>query len=298
MLSRYEDFYRQMINQNIVDDAKNDTAPLQQASVSVVTTQQVAQPADQSFSKNDFKFLLYLLVDLKKLCVKLNNYFDADVAPTMRSCGVKDISFLKEAIMESVRKINELEVIVGDRIGSILLKQVMAHLKSAQEIPRLYRRTNREAPKTASNYTRQALQVLIDFDNEWINLFEANQFDSHTNSVIDQACLKYYTISSDLLTSVKKMEDSLKQLKRLRADNKATASADSTANASQSSSGQAQAATISDDDKVRLQLYIDVCEFGSVLDDKFKYKGADNYNTLFKLVDEVKSQIDAQMSST
>lgn len=98
-----------------------------------------------------------------------------------------------------------------------------------------------------------------------------------------------------MLTSVKKMEDSLKQLKRLRMDNKTAASADSAANAPQSS-GSTPSATISDDDKVRLQLYIDVCEFGSVLEDKFKYKGGDNYNTLFKLVDEVKSQIDAQMS--
>ena len=92
--------------------------------------------------------------------------------------------------MESVRRINELEEIVGDRIGSIILSQVMAHLKSAQEIPRLYRRTNREAPKSASNYIRQALQVFLDFDSDWMHLFEAHQFDSHINSVIDQACLK------------------------------------------------------------------------------------------------------------
>lgn len=93
--------------------------------------------------------------------------------------------------MECVKKINELEVIVGDRIGSILLSQVSTYLKSAQEIPRLYRRTNREAPKTASNYIRQALQVFIDFDSEWMKLFEADQFNSHMNSVIDQTCLKY-----------------------------------------------------------------------------------------------------------
>ena len=87
-----------MVTEQIANDANNDAAPAsQQAPASIaVAAQQVAQPAaDQSFSKNDFKFLVYLLVDLKKLCVKLNNYFDADVAPTMRSCGVKDISFLK-----------------------------------------------------------------------------------------------------------------------------------------------------------------------------------------------------------
>ena len=91
------------------------------------------------------------------------------------------------------------------------------------------------------------------------------------------------------------MEDSLKQLKRLRADNKsagAASAADLTA--SQTNLSQSQATTpMSDDDKVRLQLYIDVCEFGSILDERFKYKGGENYESLFRLVDEVKKQIDA-----
>ena len=59
---------------------------------------------------------------------------------------------------------------------------------------------------------------------------------------------RYFLVTSDVLTSVKKMEESLKRLKRSR-----TAASDLK---SMSTAG------LSDDDKMRLQLYLDVKEFG------------------------------------
>ena len=53
---------------------------------------------------------------------------------------------------------------------------------------------------------------------------------------------RYHSITSDVLTSVKKMEESLKRLKKARKS--------------------AAAAGMSDDDKIRLQLYLDVQHFG------------------------------------
>ena len=53
---------------------------------------------------------------------------------------------------------------------------------------------------------------------------------------------RYFSTTNDVLTSVKKMEESLKRLKRGKA--------------SQSVGG------MSDDDKIRLQLYLDVQEYG------------------------------------
>ena len=83
------------------------------------------------------------------------------------------------------------------------------------------------------------------------------------------------------------MEDSLKRLKRVRGDAKTDS------NKIESNSNATTTIIMSDDDKIRLQLYTDVVEFGSSLMEKFSYQGDDNYNNLFKLVDSVKSQIDA-----
>ena len=92
--------------------------------------------------------------------------------------------------MESVKKLKSLAEVLNERIGSILLAQASGFLKGAHEIPRLYRRTNRDAPKTASNYIKQTLQSFIDFDTEWMKMFNAGEFDDQLHKIIDQTCLK------------------------------------------------------------------------------------------------------------
>jgi hypothetical protein len=102
------------------------------------------------------------------------------------------------------------------------------------------------------------------------------------------------------------MEDSLKRLKRVRGDAKAATTnpaavatqlstpspTDSLSTPPSLSTQSSTVAQLSDDDKIRLQLYLDVCEFGTCLKEKFSYQGDEHYQTLFKLVDEVKSQIE------
>ncbi len=79
-----------------------------------------------------------------------------------------------------------------------------------------------------------------------------------------------------MLESVRKMEDSLKKLQRVRKTNASLA-------ANLSSIGTSVA--MSDDDKIRLQLYLDVEEFGKQLVDKFDgYKGGNNFETLLSVV--------------
>ena len=82
------------------------------------------------------------------------------------------------------------------------------------------------------------------------------------------------------------MEDSLRKLRRVRHD-RSTAT-------NLSSLGSGGSASMSDDDKIRLQLYIDVVEFGNQLGEKFdSYKGDSNYESLLKLVQENKESKEA-----
>lgn len=89
---------------------------------------------------------------------------------------------------------------------------------------------------------------------------------------------RFHSLANDLLESVKKMEDSLKRLQKVRQTK-------SSANLSGSSSGSA---SMSDDDKIRLQLKIDISEFGNQLAEKCDgYKGGSNYDELLEIVDEI-----------
>jgi hypothetical protein len=74
------------------------------------------------------------------------------------------------------------------------------------------------------------------------------------------------------------MEDSLKKLQRVRKTNTSLA-------ANLSTVGGSSSAPMSDDDKIRLQLYLDVDEFGKQLVEKFDgYNGGVNYETLLSIV--------------
>jgi len=74
------------------------------------------------------------------------------------------------------------------------------------------------------------------------------------------------------------VEDSLKRLHRVR-QSKSTAA---------NMSSMSTAAVVTDDDKIRLQLVLDITEFGSLLEQKFSYKGESNYDSLYELVREIK----------
>lgn len=63
---------------------------------------------------------------------------------------------------------------------------------------------------------------------------------------------RYYTAVSDVLTSVQKTEESLRRLKNLREKSAAAAAANQ---------GSSPSSGMSDDDKIRLQLHVDICSW-------------------------------------
>ena len=63
----------------------------------------------------------------------------------MRSSNlIKDVSVLKEALGCSLTNLIELQSVLIQYLVKTLSDECMSHLKSANDIPRLYRRTNRE----------------------------------------------------------------------------------------------------------------------------------------------------------
>ena len=75
--------------------------------------------------------------------------------------------------------------------------------------------------------------------------------------------LRYSTITTDVLTSIKKTEDSLLRLKRTRKPAGGQGAQTGTGSSSDST------ATMTDDDKIRLQFALDVTDFGKIVRDLF-----------------------------
>lgn len=156
-----------------------------------------------------------------------------------------------------------------------------AHLKMVADIPRLYRRTNKEAsaaqfytmliavhshdfftvsslsiqvPNKPSAYVTNILKPLQVFLNNHKNTLLSD--DSAVDrislwkiNVLEKVTEQYLSVTSDVLMSVRKTEDSLKRLKKAR-DRSNVALSTGSSN------------TMSDDDKIRLQLFLDVDNYG------------------------------------
>ncbi|XP_071962794.1 conserved oligomeric Golgi complex subunit 2-like isoform X2 [Antedon mediterranea] len=190
--------------------------------------------------------MIFLIGDVDKLYEKLPSMFTKCIQVKLSSI-CKDTSFLTESFEEARSKLIELQ----DSFCSFIVKQVCglcsAHLKSANDIPRLYRRTNREVPSKSSNYVQNAMKPLQLFIQEHGDVLQSSRKQQLFADIFTHIVQEYHSVSSDLLTSVKKMEESLKRLKMMRK---------SDVGLPQSSQG------LSDDDKIRLQLAIDVRKFG------------------------------------
>jgi hypothetical protein len=108
------------------------------------TTNLIQSNSKQSVNEIDFAFML--LCDTNEMCsAKLQNFFDAVIAPLIRSTSLfKDIQPLKEAFNASIEQLNELQALVNDFLVKTMVEKCLSHLKNANDIPRLYRRTNRE----------------------------------------------------------------------------------------------------------------------------------------------------------
>uniref|UniRef100_A0A665U8U2 Conserved oligomeric Golgi complex subunit 2 n=1 Tax=Echeneis naucrates TaxID=173247 RepID=A0A665U8U2_ECHNA len=150
-----------------------------------------------------------------------------------------DIHKLQEqALADSQSCLSSSVPTLNARMTQHLTERCCRFLKSASEVPRLYRRTNKvsEAANTAPSY---------------ISIY--NIVQSHTNPQCIFSPLRhfkwfvfrYYETISEVLSSVRKMEESLKRLKQARKSASTTTTAGSNGGPT-------------DDSKIRLQLALDV----------------------------------------
>ncbi|CAF0878878.1 unnamed protein product [Brachionus calyciflorus] len=229
---------------------------------------------------NDLNFNFNLLNDIYELYnFKLPNIFDGLIAPIFRnSSNNLSIQNLKDAFYTSIQTFNNLENFTIELISRVNIEKCLIYLKMSNDIPRIYRRTNRDVPKLPSGYISQTIDLIAlfktTFSSEDKTMRQKEMVKKCIHNIIDSICLSYQSISSDLLESVKKMEDSLKRLQRVKQKNKSSANLNN------------PIGSVSDDDKIRIQLYLDIIEFGKLLDMNFGYKGESNYDALLKLVEE------------
>ncbi|KAH7941430.1 hypothetical protein HPB49_013679 [Dermacentor silvarum] len=238
--------------------------------------------------------------DVRSVACKLGSLLTDTVEPRLQQTGFTEFHLLKvcpcllrafwilvkksmstlffkkhistEGLDECSQLLVNLSPSISARLVSDITKACCVQLKMVPDIPRLYRRTNREVPSKPSSYVQQILlplATLKDLSSQNPNL---NWDLDWTASVLEEVTKQYMTVTKDVLVSVKKMEDSLKRLKRARDRTPLPEGA------------------ASDDDKIRLQLYIDVEHFGIKMEELGTPKSkVPSYGALVEIVEAARS---------
>uniref|UniRef100_A0A672GSE8 Conserved oligomeric Golgi complex subunit 2 n=1 Tax=Salarias fasciatus TaxID=181472 RepID=A0A672GSE8_SALFA len=159
--------------------------------------------------------------------------------------GFKNFAVVEAALADSKECLSSSIPTLNTRMTQHLTERCCRFLKSASEVPRLYRRTNKDLPVRASAYMDNALRPLHQLVSDSSGLVTPSTSQEWLRVALSECTQKYYETISEVLSSVRKMEESLKRLKQARKGA-----------ASTTTSGANGGPT--DDSKIRLQLALDV----------------------------------------
>ncbi|XP_041420397.1 conserved oligomeric Golgi complex subunit 2 isoform X2 [Xenopus laevis] len=219
--------------------------------------------------------LMLFVADADKLKEQLPELREIIIVK-LQQIGFKNIAMITGALEDMNEFLSPSLLAIKNKIVFDLSESCFSHLKSALEVPRLYRRTNKEMPTKASSYVDNAVKPLFQLQNEYKNILKQSIREEWLTDVLSECTPRYYDTISDVLSSVKKMEESLKRLKQARK----TVTSTNTTNGGNS-----------DDNKIRLQLALDVEYFGDQVEKLGLQKnGIKSFQTLSELVYAAKEQ--------
>jgi len=142
------------------------------------------------------------------------------------------------AVSEAISSLSSLPPLISEALVRSITANPLKQLKGVLEIPRMYRRTNREPPRKPCPYVVNISTSLITFASSNPHTALASWLIQAKEVIL----AAYQEQVSDVLGNVSKMEESLRKLKKVR---------------ERQETREAKPG-LSDDDKIRLQLYVDV----------------------------------------
>jgi len=142
------------------------------------------------------------------------------------------------AVSEAISSVSSLLPLINDALVRTITVGPLKQIKGVLEIPRMYRRTNREPPRKPCPYVVNISTSLATFASSNPHTSLAGWLRQAKEVIL----AAYQEQVSDVLGNVAKMEESLRKLKKVR---------------ERQETREAKPG-LSDDDKIRLQLYVDV----------------------------------------
>lgn len=190
-------------------------------------------PADESNYENKLRLLVSIHYDIRILSNKIQDININKFPRENRSIISTNIISSKEQLLN---KLNAVEVLIINTISN----SSMVALKQVKHIPRLYRKTNRTLPTEPAQYCTQIFDPPNLFVSNYKKYFADVTCDLFLTQIYQRITNEYETVVGEILTQVRKTEDSLRRLKKGRQQQ------------------SAEGGTVGDDQKIRTQLQLDV----------------------------------------
>ncbi|XP_062852331.1 conserved oligomeric Golgi complex subunit 2 [Trichomycterus rosablanca] len=245
LLSRYATFITEVLTKMpSPEPAKEAARPLPSSASS--TSSRTSQDADSESGAPTVlstKQLVFITADVDHLCEQMPEISDL-VRGRLQDIGFTNFALVSDALSDSRAALSGCIPLLNSKMTQNLTERSQRFLKNASEVPRLYRRTNKELPTRASAYMDNALRPLHQLLTDSSGVVKTSIIQEWLRVALSDCTQRYFETISDVLSSVRKMEESLKRLKQARK------------NAAASTAGNN--AGPSDDTKIRLQLALDV----------------------------------------
>ncbi|KAL8480796.1 hypothetical protein ACS0TY_027359 [Phlomoides rotata] len=201
-----------------------------------------------SASPDDF---LYIIHDLNRLLEEVCGDYLGHVIGLLKSCPPEVLDLVKQSILRGGDSLKVLQPLVINSIVETLVEKSMEDLRQVRGITATFRMTNKPLPVRHSLYVSGVLRPLKVFlEGERAATYLTSELRKELlQGVAFEITRRYYELASDLVSVARKTESSLQKI-RLGAQRRAGASSDVSDN------------NISDTDKICMQLFLDIQEYG------------------------------------
>lgn len=196
--------------------------------------------ADGRFEKTSF--LVYLNGDILWFESKVTTLVDMISLKVKLSEQKKKC--LEGSLQESITLLANKVKVTGEKIVDQVSKEGLAHIRSVNDIPRHFRRTNREMPSQASAYVNSLVAPPLKFINDFPSSKE------WLLQIFNRITKEYFNSVREVITSVQRTEESLRRFKKIR---------------EKSGGDNSKSGGVGDEEKIKQQISLDVQHYKSVV---------------------------------
>ncbi|PKU79464.1 conserved oligomeric Golgi complex subunit 2 isoform X1 [Dendrobium catenatum] len=224
---------------------------------------------------------IYVIHDVGFLVAELSGNFLTHVLQLLESCSTEVLDLVRRSILQAVTSLNDTLPIVKNSMVEGIAERSFEDLKQLKGITATYRMTDK-LPVRHSPYVSGILRPLKVFlDGDSVVYLNKELLNELLYSTADRITGRYYEMAADVVNLARKTESSLLRL-RQGAQRRVGASSDALDN------------NISNTEKICMQLFLDIQEYGRNLA-SLGVKAADipTYRSIWQLVapEDKQSQI-------